>query len=188
MNAKTPEPLAAQVQALADAAAAGARWFREPGEAALKDAATARLRARSWRSEAVAALKGARGPAKADAADLSYALREAIEASASAVADADRWGAGADARLAAMFASLRDGAKALARAAKAAGTGRAQALVEAKRLAAAVERRRLDARRAAHDSPFFVDSVKQDELASRLSAAAESLQQACDALAGSLAE
>ncbi|MBI3565615.1 MAG: hypothetical protein HY079_10505 [Elusimicrobia bacterium] len=188
MSPKTPEPLAAQALALAEAAAAGARWFREPGAEALTAAATARLRARSWRTEAVAASKGARGPVKTDAADMSYALREAVENAAAALADAERWGAGADARFAAMYASLRDGAKALARAAGARGRDRAEALVEAKRWAADVERRRLGARRAAQDSPFFVDSIKQDELASRLSASAEALQQACDALAGSLAE
>lgn len=188
MSPKTPEPLRAQALALAETAAAGARWFRKPEAEALTAAATARLRARSWRTEAAAALKGGRGPAKADAADMSYALREAVENAAAALADAERWGAGADAGFAAMYASLRDGAKSLARAAAAAGRDRAGALVEAKRWAADVERRRLSARRAAQDSPSFVDSMKQDELASRLSAAAESLQQACDALAGSLAE
>ena len=46
------------------------------------------------------------------------------------------------------------------------------------------------ARRAcrARESPFFVDAIKRSEIASRPSSAAEALQQACDALAGSLAE
>ncbi len=188
MSPKTPEPLRAQALVLADAAAAAARWFRKPEAAAAADAAAARVRARAWREGAVAALKGVRGPAKSDGADMSFALREAVENAASAVADADRWGAGADARFAAMSASLRDAAQALARAAAASGRARAAALVEAKQRAADVERRRLRARSDAHDSPFFVDSIKQDELALRLSASAEAMQQACDALAGSLAE
>jgi hypothetical protein len=188
MSSKTPEPLRAQALLLADAAAAGARWFRKPEPAAASAVAAARLQARGWRESAVAALKGVRGPAKDDGADMSFALREAVENAAAAVADADRWGAGADARFAAMCVSLRDGAKALARAADGAGRARADALVEAKQLAADVERRRLRARSDAQDSSFFVDAVKQDELASRLSASAEALAQACDALAGSLAE
>ncbi len=52
-----------------------------------------------------------------------------------------------------------------------------------------VERRRRAARAAAQGlRAFFVDAVKRGEIASRLSSAAEALQQACDALAGSLAE
>ncbi len=172
MSLKPSEPLRSQALVLADVAAAGVRWFLGPeGDAA----------------SAAAALKGVRVPIEG-ATDMAFPLREAVENAASAVADAQRWGAGADARFAAMCASLRDGAKALALAAEVSGGARAQALIEAKRLAAEVERDRLRARADAHDSPFFVDSVKKDELASRLSAAAEALHQACDALAGSLSE
>jgi hypothetical protein len=50
-----------------------------------------------------------------------------------------------------------------------------------------VERRRREEFRAARESSFFIESVKRSEIATRLSSAAEALQQACDALAGSLA-
>ncbi|MDE2143838.1 MAG: hypothetical protein KGJ84_15625 [Elusimicrobia bacterium] len=188
MPRKTPEALRGQARTLADAAAAAARWFRRPEPAALSAARTARLRARGWREGAVAALKGGRGPAKTDGADLSFALREAVESAVSAVSDAALWGLGADPEFAAAAESLRDGAKALARAAESAGPTRADALVEAKRWAADVERRRRGELEAARESSFFIDGVKRSEIATRLSASAEALQQACDALAGSLAE
>ena len=188
MSRKTPEALRGQARTLADAAAAAARWFRRPEPAALSAARTARLRARGWREGAIVALKDGRGPAKTDASDLSFALREAVESAVSAVSDAALWGFGADAEFALTAEALRDGAKALARAAEASGPARAEALIEAKRYAAVVERRRRDELNAARESSFFVDGVKRSEIASRLSASAESLQQACDALAGSLAE
>lgn len=188
MTRKTPEALRGQAQTLVAAAEAAARWFRKPEAAALTAARTARLRARGWREAAVAALEDGRGPAKADAADLSFALREAVENAVQAAADAALWEIGPDAEFAEMSAALRDAAKALARAADLAGEARAEALVEAKRRSAEVERRRRAARAAAHESPYFVDSVKRAEIAARLSASAEALQQACDALAGTLAE
>jgi hypothetical protein len=171
---------------LVAAAEAAARWFRRPDPAALSDARTARLRSRGLRETAIAALKGARGPAKDDAADYSFALREAVEHAVSAVSDATLWGFGADAEFALMAESLSAGAKSLARAAASPGAARAAALDDAKRWAADVERRRRAARAAALDSPLFVDAVKRSEIAARLSSAAEALQQACDALAGSL--
>lgn len=188
MSRKTPDALRAQVRTLADAADAAARWFRAPEAAALSDARTARLRARGWRAAAVTAAKPLRGGAKADAADMSFALREAVEHAVGAVSDAALWSVGPDADFADAAASLRDGALALARAASASGDARAEGLVAAKRLASEAERRRLKARSDAHESPFFVESVKRSEIASRLSSSAEALQQACDALAGSLAE
>ena len=188
MSRKTPEALRGQARTLADAAAAAGRWFRRPEPAALSGARTARLRARGWRGAAVVALKGGRGPAKDGAADFSFALGEAVESAVQAVSDAALWGLGADAEFAAAAEALRDGAKALVRAAEASGEERAEALIEAKRFAADVERRRRAEIRAAAESPFFVDGVKRAEIAGRLSASAESLQQACDALAGSLGE
>ena len=174
---------------LAAAADAAARWFHRPEPAALSAARTARLRSRGLRESSVAALKGAHGPAKDDASDYSFALREAVEHAVGAVSDATLWGLGADEEFAAMAEDLAAGAKSLARAAAAArGAARADALDDAKRRAAAVERRRRAARAAALESPFFVEAVKRSEIASRLSSAAEALQQACDALAGSLAE
>ncbi|MDE2489736.1 MAG: hypothetical protein KGM24_02745, partial [Elusimicrobia bacterium] len=63
------------------------------------------------------------------------------------------------------------------------GESRLAALVEAKRLAADVERRRRELRAAAADSADFLAGVKRGELAGRLSASGEALQRACDALA-----
>jgi hypothetical protein len=188
MSRKTPEALRGQARTLADAASAAARWFRRPDAASLTAARTARLRARGWRDNAVVALRGGRGEAKADAANFSFALAEAVECAVSAVSDAARWSLDADAEFAASAEALRDGAKALVRAAGSAGEDRAAWLVEAKRWAAVVERRRREEVRAAAGSVPFVDSVKRSEIAGRLSSAAEGLQQACDALAGSLAE
>ena len=188
MPRQTPEALRGQARTLADSASAAADWFRRPDAAALSAARTARLRARGWREDAVAALRAGRGPAKADAADMSFALREAVECAVAAVSDAAEWGVGADAPFAATAEALRDGAKALVRAAGASGEKRAAWIVESKRWAAVVERRRREEFRAARESAFFIESVKRSEIAARLSSAAEALQQACDALAGSLAE
>ena len=188
MPRKLPEAPRGQAQVLVAAAEAAARWFRRPEPAALSAARTARLRSRGWRASEAAALKNKRGPAADDAADYFFALREAVEHAVSAVSDATQWGLGADAEFAAMAAGLGSGAKSLVRAAAAKGDARAAALDDAKRWAADVERRRRAAIDAARESPFFVDAVKRSEVASRLSAAAEDLQQACDALAGSLAE
>jgi hypothetical protein len=111
-----------------------------------------------------------------------------VEHAVQAVSDAARWDLGGDAEFSAMAAGLARGARELARAADAAGPARAEALDRAKRECADVERRRRATRADAHESSFFVEAVKRSETASRLSAAAEALQQACDALAGSLAE
>lgn len=181
-------PSRGQAQLLADAADAAARWFRRPEPAALSAARTARLRSRGAREGAVAGLRGRKGAAATGVADYSFALREAVEHAVAAVSDATQWGLGADAEFAAMADGLRAGAKSLARAAAAAGAARADALDDAKRWAADVERRRRAALDAARESPFFVEAVKRSEVAARLSSAAEGLQQACDALAGSLAE
>jgi hypothetical protein len=188
MSRKTPEAPRGQAQLLAAAAEAVARWFRRPEPAALSSARTARLRSRAARELAVAALKGARGPVKADAADYSFALREAVEHAVAAASDAALWGVGADAEFAAAAESLARGAKALVRAAAAEGAPRAEALDDAKRWCADVERRRRETRARARESSYFVEAVKRSEIAGRLSSAAEALQQACDALAGSLAE
>ncbi|MFI5362883.1 MAG: hypothetical protein ACHQ49_13005 [Elusimicrobiota bacterium] len=188
MPRKSPEAPRDHALILFAAADAAARWFRAPDPAALSAARTARLRSRGLREIAVSALKSRRGPAVDDAADYSFALREAVEHAVAAVSDAALWGIGADAEFAEMAEDLRSGAKSLSLAAARAGEARAAALDDAKRRAASVERRRRAVRAAARESPFFADAVKRGEVASRLSAAAESLQQACDALAGSLAE
>jgi hypothetical protein len=188
MSHKTPEALRHQAQTLADAAGAALRWFRRPEPAALSAARTARLRARGWRAAAIAELKKSKGPAKSDAADLSFSLSEAVEGAVLAASDAAQWGVGADPEFAAMADWLREGAKALMQAADAQGNKRAEALIQAKRWCAQVERQRRDVREAALESHRFVDSVKRSEIALRLSFAAECLQQACDALAGTLAQ
>ena len=188
MSRKTPTAPRGQAQTLVAAAEAAARWFHRPEPAALSAARTARLRSRGARELAVAALKGARGPAKAAAADFSFALREAVELAVSAMSDAASWDVGADEGFAAMAESLARAAKALVRASEAGGAARANALDDAKRWCADVERRRRETRARALESSFFVESVKRSEIAARLSSAAEALQQACDAFAGSLAE
>lgn len=188
MSPKTPESLRLQAETLAAAAEGAALWFRRPQPEALAAARAARERARAWRQAAVTALKGVSGPAKTDAADFSFALREAVEHAARAAVDAAKWDMGVDKGFAAMAGALRDGAVLLAQAADAEGEERADLLIEAKQLAAEVERRRRALRAAAHDSPHFVASVKRAEIATLLSAAAENLQAACDALAGSLGE
>jgi hypothetical protein len=188
MPLKAPEALRGQARTFVAAADAAARWFRRPDPAALSAARAARLRARGWRVGAVSALKGARGPAHADAADLSFALREAVEHAVSASSDAARWDVGPDAVFATMAKGLARGARALVRAVETAGAARAEALDETKRWCADVERRRRVARADALDSVHFVEAVKRSEIAARLSSAAEALQQAGDALAGSLSE
>jgi hypothetical protein len=188
MARKTPEAPRGPAQILVAAAEAATRWFKHPEPAALSAARTARLRSRGLRESEVAVLKNKRGPAADDAADYFFALREAVEHAVAAVSDATLWGLGADAEFAAMSAGLSAGAKSLARASVAKGEARAAALDDAKRWAADVERRRRATIDAARESPFFIDAVKRSEIAARLSAAAEALQQACDALAGSLAE
>src|SRR6184192_3276169 len=117
MARKTTEAPRGQAQLLVAAAEAAARWFRRPDPAALSAARTARLRSRAAREAAISDMKRARGPAKDDAADYSFALREAVEHAVSAVADATQWGFGADAEFAAMAGGLSSGAKSLARAA-----------------------------------------------------------------------
>jgi hypothetical protein len=188
MSRKTPEALRGQARTLVSAAEAATRWFLKPEPAALSSARTARLRVRGWRESAVAALKSERGPAKADASDFTFALREAVEHLVQALSDAARWGVGADPVFALMSESLRESARALERATRLDGSARAQALVDARRWAADVERRRREAAADARENPVFVESVKRGELSQRLSSAAESISQACDALAGSLAE
>lgn len=188
MSRKTPDAIRGQAETLAAAATAAARWFGKPDPAALSALRTARLRALGWREEAVAALGGERGPAKTDAADLSFALREAVECAARSVSDAAQWDVGAEPAFAAMAESLREAARALSRAAAAPVRERAEALIDAKRWAADVERRRRAQREALSAAPFSVDAAKRGEIAERLSAAAEALQQACDAFAGSLGE
>jgi hypothetical protein len=188
MPRKTPPAPRGQAQILVAAAEAAARWFRHPEAAALSAARTARLRSRGLREREVAVLRGTSGPVSNDAADFFFALREAVEHAVSSVSDATQWGLGEDADFAAMADSLMAGAKALARATAAAGAARAAALDDAKRWAADVERRRRAVIDAARESPHFVEAVKRSEVAARFSSAAEGLQQACDALAGSLAE
>ncbi|OGR49615.1 MAG: hypothetical protein A2X40_04840 [Elusimicrobia bacterium GWC2_65_9] len=189
MRKKASEALHGQAEILVGAAAAAARWFHVPGLVSLTAARTARLRSRAWRDASVAASQTRSGPAKTDACDLSFALREAVEQTVAAVSEAARWGVCADAAFAAAADALEDAARDLKRAAAAAASpARADALLEAKRHAAVVERRCRAVRAEAHESPAFVESVKRSAISARLSSAAEALQQACDALAGGLSE
>lgn len=180
--------LRGQLETAAVAAAAATRWFRAADPAALKEVRTAQLRARGWREGAVARLRASHGPAADDAADLSFSLREAVEHCAAAVRDAKLWGVEADAEFAAIADGAARGARALARAADVRGVERAAALDEARRWCADAERRRRAVRAGAQEAPVFVDGVKRGGISASLSSAVEALQQACDALAGSLAE
>ena len=92
MGKSAAESLKGQTETLVAATTAAAAWFRHPAPSALSAARTARLRALGWRDTAVLAHKGFRGFAKTDAADVSYALREAVEHSAQAVSEAVRYG------------------------------------------------------------------------------------------------
>lgn len=162
-----------RAEAFVAAASAAWRWFQASSPEALSAARAARLRARE---------KDGTGELGA-----SGALREAVEQTVSAVCEAVRWEVGSDGGLADAAGALADAARALARASSASGAVRAEALVEAKRLAAEVERLRRAVRAESHEGPSFVAGIKRGEVALRLSSAAEAAQQACDALAESLA-
>jgi hypothetical protein len=74
------------------------------------------------------------------------------------------------------------------RAGKTTGLARHEAIVLAKSHAAAVERGRRRVLEDASQTTFFIAAIKRSEIAARFSAAAEALQQAGDALEGSLSE
>jgi len=188
MPQKAPAALNGQLETLVMAAEAAARWFRVPSRAALSAAQTARLRARRWRQAAVTAVRSAHGPVKSEALALSFALREAVEQTALSVSEASRWNLVRDEDFVSASTDLKDSVRALMAAVSGAGPERAEALIEAKRRAAAVERRRRAVSAEGRESVSFVESAKRGEVSLRLSSAAEAVQQACDALAGSLAE
>lgn len=188
MRRSSTESLKGQTETLVAAATAAAAWFRRPAPSALSAARTARLRALGWRESAVLANKSLRGFAKIDAADASFALREAVEHSAQAVSEAVRYGVEPDDGLLKTAEAVRDAAKALAAAAAARGKSRATALVLAKKWAGEAERLRRLTRADAHEDPSLTNALKREAVSSRLSNAAEAVQQACDALAGGLIE
>ena len=188
MRKNPTDPLRGQAETLVAAADAAAAWFRDQAPAALSAARTARLRCRGWRQESVAAARTRGGPVKADISEFSFSLSEAVEQTAAAVGEAARLGPLRDEDLAAAAAALRLAARALLRAASVSGAARAEALVEAKRLCSEVERLRRAVGAESRDSVFFIESIKRSEIAGLLSAAAEAVQRACDALSGSLAE
>ncbi|OGS36017.1 MAG: hypothetical protein A2506_03070 [Elusimicrobia bacterium RIFOXYD12_FULL_66_9] len=188
MRKNTSDPLRGQAQTLVAAADAAAGWFRAQTPSALSAARTARLRCRGWRQEAVAAARTRRGPVKADISDLSFSLREAVEHAVAAVCEAARLETPPDADLADAAGDLGLSARALARAASVKGEPRAEALVESKRHASEAGRRCRAVRAEANGSHLIIESIKRSEIAGLLSSAAEAVQQACDALAGSLSE
>jgi hypothetical protein len=188
MRRSAAESLKGQTETLVAAATAAAAWFRRPAPSALSAARTARLRAWGWRDAAVLANRSLRGHAKDDAADVSFALREAVEHAAQAVSDAARFGVEADASLVRIAESVREASKALAAAASARGKARAEALVLAKKWAGEAERLRRLARSSAHEDPSLTNALKREAVTESLSDAAEAVQQACDALAGGLVE
>jgi len=188
MRRSAAESLKGQTETLVAAATAAADWFRHPAPSALSAARTARLRALGWRESAVLAHKGLRGFAKTDAADASFALREAVEHSAQAVAEAVRYGVEPDDGLLKTAEAVRDAAKALSAAAAARGKARVEAILLAKKWAGEAERLRRLTRADAHEDPSLTNALKREAVSSRLSNAAEAVQQACDALAGGLIE
>lgn len=188
MGRSAAESLKGQTETLVDAATAAAAWFRRPAPSALSAARTARLRALGWREAAVAAHKSLRGFSKSDAADASFALREAVEHVAQSVSEAVRFSVESDDGLIRTAEAVREAAKALAAAAAGRGRRKAEALVLAKKWAGEAERLRRLTRSEAHENPSLVNALKRETVSTRLSNAAEAVQQACDALSGGLAE
>jgi hypothetical protein len=141
-----------------------------------------------WREAAVIANKSLRGLPKSDAADASFALREAVEHSSQAVSEAVRYGVEPDDGLIKTADAVREAAKALAAAASARGKVRTEALILAKKWAGEAERLRRLSRSEAHELPSLMNALKRETVSNRLSNAAEAMQQACDALAGGLVE
>lgn len=186
MRRSASESLKGQLETLVAAASAAADWFRRPAPSALSAARTARLRALGWGDAAAAANKSLSGFAKADAADAAFALREAVEHCAQAVAEGARYGVEPDLSLCRTAEAVREAAKSLAAAAAARGAKRAEALVLCKKWAGEAERLRRLTRAGAHEDPSLTDALKRETVSTRLSNAAEAVQQACDALAGSL--
>lgn len=188
MRRSAAESLKGQTETLVDAATAAAAWFRRPAPSALSAARTARLRALGWREAAVLANKSLRGFPKSDAADASFALREAVEHAAQAVSEAARFSVAPDDGLLKTAEALRESAKALSAAASGRGKAKAEALVLAKKWAGEAERLRRLTRSDAHEDPSLTNALKRETVSTRLSNSAEAVQQACDALAAGLAE
>lgn len=188
MRRSAAESLKGQTETLVAAATAAAAWFRRPAPSALSAARTARLRALGWREAAVLAHRTFRGFAKTDAADVSFALREAVEHATQAVSEAVRYGVEPDSGLLKIAEALRESAKALAAAASGRGRARAEALVLAKKWAGEAERLRRLTRADTLEDPSLTNALKREAVSTRLSNAAEAVQQACDGLAGGLVE
>ncbi|MDD5302251.1 MAG: hypothetical protein PHS14_04005 [Elusimicrobia bacterium] len=188
MRRSAAESLKGQTETLVAAATAAAAWFRRPAPSALSAARTARLRASGWREAAVIAHKTFRGFAKADAADASFALREAVEHTTQAVSEAVRYGVEPDFGLLKTAEAVREAAKALAAAAAGRGKPRIEALLLAKKWAGEAERLRRLTRSDAQEEFSLTNALKRETVSSRLSNAAEAMQQACDALTGGLVE
>jgi len=188
MRRSAAESLKGQTETLVAAATAAANWFRRPAPSALSAARTARLRALGWREAAVLAHRTFRGFAKADAADVSFALREAVEHVTQAVSDAARLSVEPDDGMLRTADAVRESAKALAAAAAGRGKHRAEALVLAKKWAGEAERLRRLTRSNALEDPSLTNALKREAVSLRLSNAAEAVQQACDGLSGALVE
>lgn len=188
MRRSPAQSLKGQTETLLEAATATASWFRRPAPSALSAARTARLRAAGWREAAVAAHRSVRGHAKDDAADASFALREAVEHTTQAVAEAVRYGVEPDGGLLKTAEAVREACKALVSGVSARGKSRAEALVLAKKWAGEAERLRRLTRADAHEDPSLMGALKRETVSTRLSNAAEAVQQVCDALAGGLSE
>mgnify|MGYP001595465877 CR=1 FL=1 len=186
MRRSAAESLKGQTETLVEAATAAAAWFRHPVPSALSAARTARLRALGWREAAVIAHKTFRGFAKADAADVSIALREAVEHTTQAVSESARFSVESDDGLLKIAEAVREASVELAVAAASRKKSRVDALLLAKKWAGEAERLCRLTRSDAREEFSLMNALKREAVSSRLSNAAEAMQQACDALTGGL--
>jgi hypothetical protein len=116
-------------------------------------------------------------------------LCDATDQAVWAAEETERFGFPADADVVRMSARLRDAAAALEQALLhfSRAEQSAELLIEAKKHASEAERLHRGQRKQAHEDPQFVDGLKREGIARRLSDAAEGLQRAVDAVGEALA-
>jgi len=117
----------------------------------------------------------------------AVALLDAADEAVWAAEEASRHELAIDDELVKFSARLRDSALALSRALGLSGEEAAALLVEAKKQASVAELHHRSQRKKAHDDPRFVDGLKREGVAKRLSDCGEALQKAIDAAAEALA-
>lgn len=188
MASLAPTELARLSEALVESAQRAAAWFSEPSPAAAAQAGTACARCAQASKRALAAIKARPAGTREPWLSACRALEEAGARCGRAVEEAARFDARA-ACFASMARQLAQAAEALCAAAGAAEPARCvEALVEAKKRALEVERSRRGVRKSALEDPRFVDGLKTQAVSDGLSAAAEAVHLAADALAEALAQ